>query len=100
MKSIGFIGLGKMGSPMAANLAKACERFVCYDVTGTAERAPVGAIAATSVADVARQCDTVFLSVPNGDATLAVADEIAEASDRRTTTVTTFQRSDRTPQAR
>jgi 3-hydroxyisobutyrate dehydrogenase len=87
MTSVGFIGLGKMGAPMAANLAAACERFVCYDVMGTAERAPVGALAATSVADVARQCDTVFLSVPNGDATLAVAAEIAAATDRQTRTV-------------
>jgi 3-hydroxyisobutyrate dehydrogenase len=87
MTTVGFIGLGKMGAPMAANLAKACERFVCYDVMGTAERAPLGARIATSVDDVARAADTIFLSVPNGVATLAVVAEIAECNDRRTTAV-------------
>jgi 3-hydroxyisobutyrate dehydrogenase-like beta-hydroxyacid dehydrogenase len=33
---------------------------------------------------VARNADTVFLSVPNGDATLGVVAEIAECVDRRT----------------
>jgi 3-hydroxyisobutyrate dehydrogenase len=87
MTTVGFIGLGKMGGPMAANLAKACEQFVCFDIMGTAERAPAGATIATSVADVARAADTMFLSVPNGDATLGVVAEIAECTDRRTTTV-------------
>jgi 3-hydroxyisobutyrate dehydrogenase len=85
MITVGFIGLGKMGGPMAANLAKACEQFVCFDVMGTSERAPAGTTIATSVADVARVADTVFLSVPNGDATLSVVAEIAECADRRTT---------------
>jgi 3-hydroxyisobutyrate dehydrogenase len=84
MITVGFIGLGKMGGPMAANLAKVCDRFVCFDIMGTAERAPVGATIATSVTDVARNADTVFLSVPNGDATLGVVAEIAECVDRRT----------------
>jgi 3-hydroxyisobutyrate dehydrogenase len=87
MITVGFIGLGKMGGPMAANLSKACEHFVCFDIMGTAERSPAGATIATSVADVARAADTVFLSVPNGDATIGVVAEIAECADRRTTTV-------------
>jgi 3-hydroxyisobutyrate dehydrogenase len=87
MKTVGFIGLGKMGAPMAANLAKACDAFVCYDVLGTAERAPAGATIATSVDGVARAADTILLSVPNGVATLGVVAEIAECADRRTTTV-------------
>lgn len=87
MTTVGFIGLGKMGAPMAANLAKVCDDFVCFDIMGTAERAPAGATIATSVADVARAADTMFLSVPNGDATLGVVAEIGECADRRTTTV-------------
>jgi 3-hydroxyisobutyrate dehydrogenase len=87
MITVGFIGLGKMGGPMAANLAKVCEHFVCFDMMGTAERSPAGATTATSVADVARAADTMFLSVPNGEATLGVVAEIAECTDRRTTTV-------------
>jgi 3-hydroxyisobutyrate dehydrogenase len=87
MITVGFIGLGKMGGPMAANLARACESFVCFDLMGTAERAPAGATIATSVADVARSADIMFLSVPNGDATLGVVAEITECANRRTTTV-------------
>jgi 3-hydroxyisobutyrate dehydrogenase len=85
--TVGFIGLGKMGGPMAANLAKACDDFVCFDLMGTAERAPAGSTIATSVADVARSADIMFLSVPNGDATLGVVAEITECANRRTTTV-------------
>jgi 3-hydroxyisobutyrate dehydrogenase len=75
--TVGFIGLGKMGGPMAANVAKAAAGLVCFDVAGTQDRMPAGAIAATSIADVARQCATVFISVPDGAATLAVAQQIA-----------------------
>ena len=40
---IGFIGLGNMGGPMAANLVKAGYAVICYDIAGTEERAPEGA---------------------------------------------------------
>jgi len=32
MKTIGFIGLGVMGKPMAKNLLKAGSRLIVYDV--------------------------------------------------------------------
>jgi 3-hydroxyisobutyrate dehydrogenase len=82
MTTVGFIGLGNMGGPMAANLAKSCERFVCFDIMGTAERAPVGETIATSVADVARAADTMSLSLPNGDATPGVVAEITDGKRR------------------
>ena len=77
--AIGFIGLGKMGGPMAANVALAAPGLVCFDAAGTHERMPTGAVAAASIADVARRCATVFISVPDGAATLAVANEIVAA---------------------
>ena len=74
--TVGFIGLGKMGGPMAAHVAAATPGLVCFDVAGTDDRRPAGGIAATSVADVAAQCTTVFISVPDGSATHAVAEAI------------------------
>src|SRR5258706_7832542 len=70
---VGFIGLGKMGGPMAANVAAAMPGLVCFDVAGTEDRLPEGGVAATSIADVAQRCATVLISVPDGAATLAVA---------------------------
>ena len=87
MLVVGFIGLGNMGHPMAANVAKAGFELVCFDAAGTHERLPSGAIAAVSVADVLSRADTVLLSVPDGAATSLIADEIAAAADCRVTTV-------------
>ena len=74
--TVGFIGLGKMGGPMAANVAAATPGLVCFDMAGTDDRLPAGGVAATSVADVAARCTTVLISVPDGAATQAVAEAI------------------------
>ena len=79
--TVGFIGLGKMGGPIAANLAMAAPGLVCFDVAGTNERMPAGAIAAATIAEVARRCATVFVSVPDGAATLAVARQLVDTDD-------------------
>ena len=39
MATIGFIGLGNMGAPMAANLVKAGHRVVGYDINAAAVQA-------------------------------------------------------------
>jgi len=74
--AVGFIGLGKMGGPMAANIAAAVPGLICFDAAGTEDRLPAGAVAASSIADIAGRCATVLISVPDGAATLAVAEEI------------------------
>lgn len=79
--TIGFIGLGKMGGPMAANVAVATPHLVCFDMAGTEERMPAGAIAAESISDVASRCTTVLISVPDGAATIAVAQQICAADN-------------------
>ncbi len=84
---IGFVGLGNMGRPMAANIARAGFDLTVYDAAGTKERAPEGASIAASVAAVAEVAETVFLSLPDGDATLAVAGEIAACAGRATLAV-------------
>ena len=79
----GFIGLGQMGGPMAANIAAAGHAMHCFDAAGTQQRMPDGASAAGSTAKVAAAAETIFLSVPDGAASIAVAREIAGAPERR-----------------
>ena len=79
---IGFVGLGQMGGPMAANIAKSGAEIIVYDKAGTSERAPEGAKLANSFADVL-SADTVFLSVPDGPVSIALAKEIAKTDGRR-----------------
>ena len=84
---IGFVGLGNMGAPIAANVAAAGFELIGFDAAGTDGRVPDGASAAASIGDVARGADTVLLSVPDAEATLAIVDEIARAADRRASVV-------------
>ena len=86
-KPLGFIGLGNMGAPMAANLAAAGHSLICYDADDTAARSPAGATIANSVAEVAAAAETVFLCLPDGGVVLAVAREIVAAPGRATARV-------------
>ncbi len=81
---IGFVGLGNMGRPMATNLTKAGHELVVYDAAGTAERAPPGAVVASSVGEVAAKAGIIFLSLPEGAASASVAEEIIKADPRLT----------------
>jgi len=83
----GFIGLGQMGGPMATNIAQGGYTMHCFDAAGTQERMPDGASAAGSTANVAARAETVFLSVPDGKASIAVAREIAAAPEKRVSVV-------------
>lgn len=82
----GFVGLGRMGGPMAANLAKRLPLAV-FDKAGTEERAPPGSLTAESVAVVAGTCDAIFVSLPAGPDVLAVLGEIVAARPRRAAAV-------------
>jgi len=83
----GFVGLGNMGGPMAANLSRAEAEVVVFDAAGTAERAPAGAHAAASLADLAARAETVFLSLPDGPVVLDVLAQVGAAPDRVVSTV-------------
>lgn len=83
-QKIGFIGLGNMGQPMAANIARAGHRMIVYDAAGTEARAPEGAEIAGSVAEVANAAETVLLSLPDGPVVAAVAEEIVASNARVT----------------
>jgi 4-hydroxybutyrate dehydrogenase/sulfolactaldehyde 3-reductase len=64
---IGFIGLGNMGRPMAANLCRKGFRLRVYDVARDRVRAleAAGAQAAGDVRDIAASCDVVFTMLPD-----------------------------------
>lgn len=86
-ETIGFIGLGVMGGGMCANLVRKHGGEVrAFDMNPRALQAmvKVGALAAGSVAEVARAAEVIFLSLPGGQQVRAVADEIAAASRRGT----------------
>ncbi len=78
---VGFIGLGNMGAPMAANLAKAGHQVTGFDL---AAPCPEGVTPAASAAEAARAQDVVITMLPNGDVLRAVADEIIPAMDKGT----------------
>src|SRR6185503_17365669 len=68
--AVGFIGLGTMGGPMAANLAKAGVRLVVYDVSAAAATAAArqpGVTVAASPSDVASRVAVLFTCLPNDD---------------------------------
>jgi 3-hydroxyisobutyrate dehydrogenase len=69
----GFVGLGTMGLPMAANLAKAGHRVWVFDTNDAAVTrgaALPGVTAARSAGEVAREADVVFTCLPNDDSVL------------------------------
>jgi 3-hydroxyisobutyrate dehydrogenase len=86
MDAVGFVGLGNMGSVLAANLVASGHEVVSYDVAGDG-RNPAGARFADSVEQVARHATCVVCSLPDGSASLQVAGALVAAADRRATHV-------------
>jgi len=73
---IGFVGLGRMGSHMARNLARAGHEVAAFDVLPQAVSAVAmadGIRAATSVGDAARDADVVCSSLPTPDSVEQIA---------------------------
>jgi 3-hydroxyisobutyrate dehydrogenase-like beta-hydroxyacid dehydrogenase len=72
---IGFIGLGKMGFPMARRLIEAGHQLTVFDTRKEAvdKLTTLGAQAASSPKDVADRCETVLASLPSLQASLDVA---------------------------
>ncbi|WP_420398100.1 3-hydroxyisobutyrate dehydrogenase [Nioella sp.] len=73
---IGFIGLGNMGSPMAANLVAAGHAVTGFDL---AAPAPEGVTMAASAAEAATGQDVVITMLPNGAILKAVAADVIPA---------------------
>ncbi|SMX42717.1 3-hydroxyisobutyrate dehydrogenase [Actibacterium lipolyticum] len=70
---IGFIGLGNMGAPMAANLAKSGHTVTGFDL---AAPCPEGVAKAETAAAAATGQDVVITMLPNGAILKSVAAEI------------------------
>jgi len=66
---VGFVGVGRMGGPMAARLLDAGYRLCVYDLSEEATQPLVarGAQLATSPAEVASVADIVLISLPTPD---------------------------------
>ena len=73
---IGFIGLGNMGGPMAANLAKAGHQVAGFDLTAPM---PEGVTKAASATEAAQGADVVITMLPNGAILRSVAAEVIPA---------------------
>jgi 3-hydroxyisobutyrate dehydrogenase len=67
MATIGFIGVGKIGLPMCANLINAGHRVIGYRRSSLAEFEKLGGVAATSAASVGAQADIVFTCLPSDE---------------------------------
>jgi 3-hydroxyisobutyrate dehydrogenase len=67
---IGFIGLGNMGGPMAANLVAAGHEVTGFDLIAPM---PAGVTAATTAAEAATGADVVITMLPNGAILRSVA---------------------------
>lgn len=67
MDRIGFIGLGRMGRPMASNLRRRDFDLIVHDVNAEAMTAlaALGAATAVSVAEVAARADVIITMLPN-----------------------------------
>src|SRR5262249_7127676 len=81
MATIGFIGLGNMGGPMAANLVKAGHKVVAFDLVAASRdqaQSDGAAIAESSVAAV-KGADVVVTMLPAGKHVLSVWADIVPA---------------------
>src|SRR6185312_650924 len=69
MARIGFVGLGNMGAPMAANLVKAGHAVTGYDLNSAAldSLRAAGGQTAASAAEAARGADVVITMLPAGE---------------------------------
>lgn len=85
--TLGFVGLGRMGGPIARRLKEAGYELWGFDAAGTEGRLPEGAHAATSVAELGAEADVVLLSLPHGAAGREVCEALAGAENLRTETV-------------
>jgi 3-hydroxyisobutyrate dehydrogenase len=76
-RTVAFIGLGHMGGPMAANLAKAGYRVRAYDLVVTPGP---GLEPAASAAEAVHDAEVVITMLPAGRHVLGVYDEILAAA--------------------
>jgi 3-hydroxyisobutyrate dehydrogenase-like beta-hydroxyacid dehydrogenase len=79
LETIGIIGLGLMGTALAQRLLHRGLGVLGYDLSAERrdELVQAGGQAAGSAVEVARQCETILLSLPDSDAVNSVIESIA-----------------------
>src|ERR1700692_503414 len=79
---LGFIGVGRMGDPMARNLLTAGFELTIYDASAAAIEPlkALGAQVAKSPLEVANAAEVVLVSLPTPDIVKKVASECAAGS--------------------
>jgi 3-hydroxyisobutyrate dehydrogenase-like beta-hydroxyacid dehydrogenase len=85
MTTVGFLGLGRMGGPMAANLVGHVDQLLVHDVSPAAVAVLVakGAKAAGSAAELGARCEIVFMSLPTPAIVRDAAAEVASGGAPR-----------------
>jgi 3-hydroxyisobutyrate dehydrogenase-like beta-hydroxyacid dehydrogenase len=85
---LGYVGVGKMGGPMAERFIAAGHELLVYDANPAAIEPFLarGARAAASVPDLAREVDLVLVCLPSPEAVRQVSEELSGAGS----TVKTF----------
>jgi 3-hydroxyisobutyrate dehydrogenase-like beta-hydroxyacid dehydrogenase len=68
METIGFVGVGKIGLPIAQNLINSGYRVIGYRRGSLAEFEKIGGVPGRSAADVGARADVVFSCLPSDDA--------------------------------
>jgi len=84
--TIGFVGLGNMGSVLAGNLVEAGHEVITHDLSGPG-RSSTGAEFVSDLTQLARRAAVVVLSLPDGGTSEQVARAIAQAPQRKMTHV-------------
>jgi 3-hydroxyisobutyrate dehydrogenase len=84
MPNIGFIGLGNMGAPMAANLVKSGDSVVGFDVVAAArqESAQSGIEIAPSATACVEKTDVIVTMLPAGEHVRSVWSEVLPSAKR------------------
>jgi 3-hydroxyisobutyrate dehydrogenase len=68
METVGFVGVGKIGLPIAENLIKSGYRVLGYRRSSLADFEKLGGVAARSAADIGAQAEIVFSCLPSSEA--------------------------------
>lgn len=85
MTTIGFLGLGRMGAPMASNLVGHVDKLLVHDLSTAAvdKLTARGAEAAGSAADLGERCEIVFTSLPTPPIVRAAVTEVISGGSPR-----------------
>jgi 3-hydroxyisobutyrate dehydrogenase-like beta-hydroxyacid dehydrogenase len=68
METVGLVGVGKIGLPIAENLIKSGYRVLGYRRSSLAEFEKIGGVTTRSPADIGAQADIVFSCLPSSQA--------------------------------